>query len=153
MARRAWDKQTCQEGSVRMELLILFKGNQDLCQLCMVWPHQRVGNHPRLDQITDTCQNLNFYTPDSRIKDQNLDMEAPDQACAMQWAHTQGRKKLNLNCLRTIWKDSMRQFKKVDYNLQNPKWDLSTLSQDPKWDQELDPVLDQELQGAFYLVD
>jgi hypothetical protein len=47
----------------------------------------------------------------------------------------------------------MRQFKKVDHNLQNPKSDLSTLSQDLKLDQELDPVLDQEPEGAFYLVD
>jgi hypothetical protein len=47
----------------------------------------------------------------------------------------------------------MRQFKKVDHNLQNPKSDLSTQSQDLKLDQELDPVLDQELEGAFYLVD
>lgn len=47
----------------------------------------------------------------------------------------------------------MRQFKKVDHNLQNPKSDLSTLSQDLKLDQDLDLVLDQELEGAFYLVD
>ena len=153
MGRKAWDKQTCQEGSAPMELKISFKGNQDQCQLCMGWPHQRAGNHLRLDLITDTCQSPNFCTPDSKIKDQNLDMGAPDQACAKQSALTLGMRRPNLNCLRTIWKDSMRQFKKVDHNLQNPKSDLSTLSQDLKLDQELDPVLDQEPEGAFYLVD
>lgn len=153
MERKAWDKQTCQEGSAPMELKISYKDNQDPYQLCMGWPHQRAGNHRRLDLITDTCQSLNFCTRDSRIKDQNLDMVARDQACAKQLGHIPEKKRLNLNCLRTIWKDSMRQFKKVDHNLQNPKSDLSTLSQDLKSDQDLDLVLDQELEGAFYLVD